>query len=306
MQESAGGLTYLTGGSFAYAGSYLHDTPRDLHTHSFLEIAVVTGGSGVHRSMAGRQPLARGDVLVLRPGVWHGYEDCPDLVVYNCCVSTDLLEHELAWTREDPLLGYLLWTGPMSRGRQGMLTVRLDGAALEECVARLTRLDELRRRPRDVRRAETIGQLLLVASTLAAAAWRARETDEPPAEAVHPLAARAMGLLEARPAHRWTLAEVAADLHITPGYLVRVFKSAAGLPPMAYLARRRVELAASLLLHTEEPVTSIASSVGWPDQNYFARRFRAHVGMSATAYRRRFGNVGAGTRVTEPDARTAW
>ena len=53
-------------------------------------------------------------MVLLRPGVWHGYEDCADLDLYNCCFSTELLQRELAWTREDPLLGYLLWTGPYS------------------------------------------------------------------------------------------------------------------------------------------------------------------------------------------------
>jgi AraC family L-rhamnose operon transcriptional activator RhaR len=57
---------------------------------------------------------------------------------------------------------------------------------------------------------------------------------------------------------------------------------------MAYLARRRVETAAAMLLHTDQPVTQIGRTVGWPDQNYFARRFKAHFGLSASSYRSRF------------------
>ena len=72
------------------------------------------------------------------------------------------------------------------------------------------------------------------------------------------------------------------------GYLVRLFKASTGLPPMAYLAQLRAEHAATLLLHSDQPVTSISQAVGWPDQNYFARRFKAHYGLSATTYRARF------------------
>ena len=97
-----------------------------------------------------------------------------------------------------------------------------------------------------------------------------------------------MRLLEDRLAHRWTLTELAAELHLAPGYLVRLFKAATGLPPMAYLARLRAEHAATLLLHSDQPVTCIGQAVGWPDQNYFARRFKAHYGLSATTYRARF------------------
>ena len=97
-----------------------------------------------------------------------------------------------------------------------------------------------------------------------------------------------MRLFEAELAHRWTLTELAAQLHLDPSYLVRLFKTSTGLPPMAYLAQLRAEHAAALLLHSDQPVTSISQAVGWPDQNYFARRFKAHYGLSATTYRARF------------------
>ena len=108
----------------------------------------------------------------------------------------------------------------------------------------------------------------------------------------HPAVVRAMGMLEADLARDWALTDLAAELHLAPGYLVRLFNAATGLPPMAYLAQLRAEHAAVLLLHTDEPVTSIGRTVGWADQSMFARRFKAHYGLSATTYRKRFA-IGA-------------
>jgi AraC family L-rhamnose operon transcriptional activator RhaR len=286
----SGELLYFTDGSLAYAGHYLHQDTHPVHTHSFVEVAVMTGGEGTHVSLAGRQPLQIGDAVLLRPGVWHGMENCRDLDLYNLCFSTELLQRELAWTREDPMLGYLLWTGPYSLGRRGMLATRLTKETLEECVEHLDALDRLRHEPVGLHRGDIIGRLSLFLSALARAVGRDTHDAEGPTGPTHPAVVSAMRAMEARPAHRWTLTELASGLHLTPGYLVRLFKSTTGLPPMAYLNRHRVEMAASLLLHTDEPVTHIAHNVGWADQNLFARRFKAHYGLSATTYRERFSH----------------
>ncbi|MEU8800620.1 AraC family transcriptional regulator [Spirillospora sp. NPDC048819] len=283
---TAKSLLYFTDGSLAYAGHYIHDGDHPVHTHSFVEIAVVIGGRGVHRSLDGRRRLQVGEVILLRPGVWHGYEDCTRLDVYNCCFSTELLQRELAWTREDPLLGYLLWTGPNSMQRRGMLVTRLDAQALKASVVHLDGLDRLGQAPIDRHRGDIIGRLTLFLSHLARAVAEHRGDDS--TGPTHPAVVQAMRLLEARPAHRWTLTELADQLHLTPGYLVRLFKSATGLPPMTYLAQHRVEKAASLLLHTDQSITQIGQAVGWADQNYFARRFKAHYGLPASTYRHRF------------------
>ena len=285
------GLFHFTDGALADAIPYLHDHDSPLHTHSFVEIAFTVSGAGVHNCLNGRQEVRAGHVILLRPGVWHGYESCSQLNVYNCCFSSELLRRELSWVREDPLLGYLLWAGPYSSSARGMLTAALDPATFRECLTHLDALAALRMRPRQRHRGDVIGRLSLLFSQLGQAVARTDQAfDE---AAVHPAVGHVMRLLEADLARQWTLAELADDVHLTPGHMVRLFKGATGLPPMAYLAQVRAEHAAVLLLHSDEPVTGIGRAVGWADQNYFARRFKAHYGLSATTYRKRFATQAA-------------
>jgi AraC family L-rhamnose operon transcriptional activator RhaR len=273
LNESRGTLS-LTSGLRVHAGRYLHDGAVPAHTHGFAELVVVLAGSGVHLSRAGRRELRVGDAVLLRPGLWHSYEDCDGLELYNCCFNPELLQRELAWMREDPLLGRLLWANAEE------VEGRLDPEALAECVEHLDALAKLD--PRSTHRADVVGRLSLVLGLAV------RALVEPEGTGVRPAVLAAARLLEDQPARPWTVDALGAALHLSPGYLARVFKEATGLPPMAYLARHRVETAAGLLLHTDLPVGTIAREVGWADPNLFARRFRAHLGMSPTAYRSRF------------------
>ena len=54
-------------GAVAYAGRHFHADVNPLHTHSFVEIAFTVGGTGTHHSLAGRQHLEPGDVVLLAP-----------------------------------------------------------------------------------------------------------------------------------------------------------------------------------------------------------------------------------------------
>ena len=169
-----------------------------------------------------------------------------------------------------------------------MLATRLDPPTLADAVVHLTALNALRHSPLDRHRGDIVGRLSILFSHLGRAVAASHGPRSAAAGPAHPAVGRAMRMMEARLAHRWTLAELAEPLHLAPGYLVRLFKATTGLPPMAYLARLRAEHAATLLLHSDEPVMSIGQAVGWPDQNYFARRFKAHYGLSATTYRESF------------------
>lgn len=59
----------------------------------------------------------------------------------------------------------------------------------------------------------------------------------------------------------------------------RAFATAYGLPPHAYLTRRRLEAARRLLVDGE-PAAEVAAAVGFVDQSHLIRRFKASYGIT--------------------------
>jgi AraC-like DNA-binding protein len=66
----------------------------------------------------------------------------------------------------------------------------------------------------------------------------------------------------------------------------RTFKQAFGLPPHAFIARRRMEEASTLLTDSDRSIAAVASACGYPDEFYFSRAFKQHHRLSPLAYRR--------------------
>lgn len=185
---------------------------------------------------------------------------------------------------DDPPLNQLLWSGLLSDG-QGVVFHRLEPHAIREAERTLDALAESLRDPM-AHRAALIGRLLVVLDLLvgASSVTASKMRDRTP-----PGVWTALRLMEADLAGAWTSNELARRVGLDCSYLVRRFKEATGLPPMAYLARRRAERAAALLAATDRPIARIAIDVGWDDPAYFARRFRQQFGMTAREYRERFG-----------------
>jgi AraC family transcriptional regulator len=57
------------------------------------------------------------------------------------------------------------------------------------------------------------------------------------------------------------------------------------MPPSAWIARRRVELACTLLKTTTLPLQQIADRCGYADLSHLGHRFRAALGTSPRNYR---------------------
>ena len=80
--------------------------------------------------------------------------------------------------------------------------------------------------------------------------------------------------------------DVAKAAGVHPTQLARVFRRNHGCTVGEYVRRLRLEFATKAMLNRASSLTEIASAAGFSDQSHLTRTFRAHFGMTPSAYRK--------------------
>lgn len=88
------------------------------------------------------------------------------------------------------------------------------------------------------------------------------------------------------PARAWTVAEMAADLHLSESRFAHLYKVFFGTTPLDDLIHARMDAAKNELLFTNRAVYEIAEALGYRNTTHFCRQFKQLVGISPTQYRR--------------------
>ena len=83
-----------------------------------------------------------------------------------------------------------------------------------------------------------------------------------------------------------SLKAIASELHISQTQVIGIFKKAFNMTPYQYFAKRRIDIAASLLLNSNMQVKEIAEALHYSDQPYFSNAFKKIMGMSPENYRK--------------------
>ena len=98
---------------------------------------------------------------------------------------------------------------------------------------------------------------------------------------------RALSLLHTQPAHAWTVDELARNVGLSRSALAQRFSDFLGQPPMQYLARWRLQIAAQQLRDGEKSLADVAEHVGYDSEAAFNRAFKREFGMPPASWRRR-------------------
>jgi AraC-like DNA-binding protein len=94
-----------------------------------------------------------------------------------------------------------------------------------------------------------------------------------------PRVGRALALLHERPAHPWTLDELARGAAASRSVLAERFTHFVEDSPMQYLTRWRMQIAARLLAESSRKVAAVALAVGYDSEAAFSRAFKKAAGV---------------------------
>jgi AraC-like DNA-binding protein len=102
------------------------------------------------------------------------------------------------------------------------------------------------------------------------------------------LADRAKLVLFSDLMRRWTLADIAARVGVSPVYLTQLFKQVEGIPLYQYGVRLRLARAADLLEqgHSRADISGLSMDLGFSSHSHFTATFRRAYGRTPVEFQR--------------------
>lgn len=96
---------------------------------------------------------------------------------------------------------------------------------------------------------------------------------------------RALSAMHANPFHRWTVRSLAQVANMSRSIFAERFTAAVGEPPLRYLSRWRLTIAADMLRSGKMKVTEAAYRSGYASDAAFSRAFKAHFGHAPSEWK---------------------
>ncbi|MGY8636833.1 AraC family transcriptional regulator [Bradyrhizobium sp. 14AA] len=258
---------------------------------------VVLKGRCWLRLASGDEPirLSPGDVVLVASGIGHALSDPSDAAIVAIREALSVApSHETEWAPDATMLLCAKYqldeTGPHPMVSLMPPLIHLTARQVDaneplRLVLQLLRVEAKGRR----NGAEIIASRLLdSALVLLLRVWM----DNQPAGSANwfgassdPAIARALRLIHEQPQDDWTVATLADHALLSRATFARRFTQLIGEPPLAYVTRWRMSLAAKALRETGRSIDEIARAVGYESGPAFSKAFSRVFGRSPGRYR---------------------
>lgn len=265
---------------------------------------VVLRGSAVIEDVDGGSPqrLVSGDIVMLSSGKPHvlrdGGEAAPQPARARMDDNLVVSENDGEGERLDMLCGRFILTPPCDRLLLDYLPPRVvvrasqpgdaKGGTAAAALSGLVSLLQMESMAENLGGQAMMNALstALFALTLRVAAEENTAPNGLLALAGNPRLAPALMAMFQRPAHPWTLPELADLCHMSRATLARHFKDRVGRSAADLLTDIRMTLAASQLRSGGTSTGAIADAVGYQSEAAFQRAFKQRMGVTPAVWRR--------------------
>jgi AraC family L-rhamnose operon transcriptional activator RhaR len=257
-----------------------------IHDHLFHEIVYVESGSADHVTAGPPRKLRPGDLIVIRPHVWHGYHETRNFTIINCLFTSRTMQ------RLAPLLSPVRGTLELLRRksrrarREPPVVLHLRPAQRPAVQDRLARImHEEQHRTNGWESSAFAALLDILVSTARLSQSQLADEPRPLPDRTDAAVLDSVSRLEANYTRPPSLTDLASAAGVSPGHLSRSFSRRMGMGIVEFVHHLRCEEACRLLRWSDEPISKIATQVGYDEIAYFSRCFRRQIGQSPRAYR---------------------
>ncbi len=237
-------------------------TDTTLHWHDHYEMEIVLAGNGTYSVNGVQYPLKRGSVYCVTPVDFHQLYG--EFTLYNIAFDESILSGEaiklllggdfatvVHYSEEDFAFLELLSSQLLSEFEgSGRLRFEAERALLETILIGFLRRIDL------------------------------SENDHSHS---YNVVMRVVAYIKFNFKKKLTLAEVAAEVHLTPNYVGEIFLKKMGVSFNQYLMQTRLNYAKNLLARGEVSVQEAARDAGFSSQTYFSDCFKRAFGYSPSA-----------------------
>lgn len=231
----------------------------DLHEHGYIELVYISEGFGVHKSNGVFYAYQKGQLIIYQTGNFHAdFASCPG--VQFCIGLKGLAAEQLpegTWNCSEEskkIISQLHTVMTEQQSKWKTMDMDLLAGAL---VFRLRR--DLQQIP----------------------------TSSPQTEKSD-ICEIARNEMDKNLENPYTLDQLCSKIFISKSYLRKLFRDKYGESPLAYLIRKKLEIAEERLIITDLPIHEIAEKIGFSNPFYFTTLFTKKIGMSPSAYREKF------------------
>ena len=261
---------------------------KTVHNHDYIEIAIITEGSGIHKINNTSYTVKKGDVCIINTESIHCITPVDDensqklavifISLYPECIYDMKLEPSILNDVINMLSFKFCYT------QNNKYSFALNREEMEQIKYSFGKMAE----EQENNKSGSMDMLKMYLCIILIELFRCYSKSVKPAPAIDnyhfSLVKKVINYLGEHYAQNVSLAELSEYCHVSTRHLSRIFKSATSMTVFEYLQKIRIEKACFLLNTTDQKVTDIVESVGFTDYRYFSKIFKNYTGLTPKKY----------------------